>query len=291
MAGELEMLKQKIQKMENTDPRESSRVKSLGCPFSPEIIGEPLPVYFKSAKIKEYDGSTDPEEHVTRFENVVMLHCYGDQIKCKVFLTTLVDSAQRWFENLEESSIKTFKKFRKVFLQHFSSSKRYKKTTLSLFEIKQLNEESLRSYIKKFNRVALEVRVCASETKITAFTQGLKKREFFRSLVKRAPRYFEDLLARAEKYINMEEAQRQKREKDKKEGHMEKGNQSSQRGRRQDPPGRLATYAPHRISRDQGVHLCEENAQPLPQKRPGKYCSVHRVNTHDTNECRRLIVE
>ncbi|XP_073130434.1 uncharacterized protein [Henckelia pumila] len=224
MAGELEMLKQKIQKMENTDPRESARIKSLGCPFSPKIIGEPLPVYFKSAKIKEYDGSADPEEHVTRFENVAMLHCYGDQIKCKIFLTTLVDSAQRWFENLEEGSIKTFKEFREVFLQHFSSSKRYKKTTLSLFEIKQLNEESLRAYIKKFNRVALEVPACAPETKITAFTQGLREGEFFRFLVQRAPRYFEDLLAQAEKYISMEEAQRQKREKDRREEQKEREN-------------------------------------------------------------------
>ncbi|XP_073138285.1 uncharacterized protein [Henckelia pumila] len=291
MAGELEMLKQKIQKLENTDPRESSRVKILGCPFSPKIIGEPLPVYFRSAKIKEYDGSADPEEHVTRFENVAMLHCYGDQIKCKVFLTTLVDSAQRWFENLEEGSIKTFKEFREVFLQHFSSSKRYKKTTLSLFEIKQLNEDSLRAYIKKFNRVALEVPACAPETKITAFTQGLREGEFFRSLVKRAPRYFEDLLARAEKYINMEEAQRQKREKDRREEKKEKENQGSQGRRRQDQPGRLAAFAPHRVARDREIHLCEENVQPLPPKRPGKYCSIHRVNTHDTSECRRLIME
>ncbi|XP_073138783.1 uncharacterized protein [Henckelia pumila] len=291
MAGELEMLKQKIQKLENSDPRESARIKSLGCPFSLEIIGEPLPVYFKSAKIKEYDGSADPKEHVTWFENVAMLHCYGDQIKCKVFLTTLVDSAQRWFENLEEGSIKTFKEFREVFLQHFSSSKRYKKTTLSLFEIKQLNEESLRAYIKKFNRVALEVPVCAPETKITAFTQGLREGEFFRSLVKRAPRYFEDLLARAEKYINMEEAQRQKREKDRREEQKERGNQGSQGRRRQDQPGRLAAFAPHRVARDREIHLCEENVQPLPLKRPGKYCSIHRVNTHDTSECRRLVVE
>ncbi|XP_073130049.1 uncharacterized protein [Henckelia pumila] len=291
MAGDLEMLKQKIQKLENTDPRESARVKSLGCPFSPEIIGEPLPVYFKSAKIKEYDGSADPEEHVTRFENVAMLHCYGDQIKCKVFLTTLVDSAQRWFENLEEGSIKTFKEFREVFLQHFSSSKRYKKITLSLFEIKQLNEESLRAYIKKFNRVALEMPACAPETKITAFTQGLREGEFFRSLVKRAPRYFEDLLAQAEKYINMEEAQRQKREKDRREEQKERGNQGSQGRRRQDQSGRLAAFAPHRVARDREIHLCEENVQPLPPKRPRKYCSIHRVNTHDTSECWRLVVE
>ncbi|XP_073137058.1 uncharacterized protein [Henckelia pumila] len=126
-----------------------------------------------------------------------MLHCYGNQIKCKVFLTTLVDSAQSWFDNLEEGSVKTFKEFREVFLQHFSSSKWYKKTTLSLFEIKQLGKESLRAYIQKFNRIALEVPACAPQTKITAFTQRLREGEFFWSLVKRAPQYFEDLLARA----------------------------------------------------------------------------------------------
>ncbi|XP_073152467.1 uncharacterized protein [Henckelia pumila] len=240
MAGELEMLKQKIQKLDNTDPQESSRVKSLGCPFFSKIIGESLPVYFKSAKIKEYDGSADPEEH-------------------------------RWFENLKEGSIMTFKEFREVFLQHFSSSKRYKKTTLSFFEIKQLNEESLRAYFKKFNRVALEVPACAPETKITAFTQGLKEGEFFRSLVKRAPRYFEDLLARAEKYINMEEAQRQKREKDRKEENR----------RRKET----------RVIKEEEDRINQGGLPLLLLTGPGKYCSIHRVNTHDTNECQRLIVE
>lgn len=42
--------------------------------FSSEIVNEPVPVHFKSAKIRDYDGKTDPEEHLSQFENVVMLH-------------------------------------------------------------------------------------------------------------------------------------------------------------------------------------------------------------------------
>ncbi|XP_073153762.1 uncharacterized protein [Henckelia pumila] len=269
--------------------KEPEKEQSLGCPFSPEIIKEPLPAHLKSAKIKEYDGSGDPEEHVARFENVVMLHCYNDQIKCKVFLTTLVDSTQRWFENLEVGSIHAFKEFREAFLQHFSSSKRYRKTTLSLFEMKQAGEESLRAYIKKFNKIALEVPACAPETRITEFMQGIKEGELFRSLVKKTPRNFEDLLAQAEKYINMEEAQRQKREKDRREGNNEKGSRSGQGGGKNDHPGRLMAYASQKMTRDRGVHMCEEDVRPASQKRPGKYCSIHRVNTHNTSECRRLL--
>ncbi|XP_073138653.1 uncharacterized protein [Henckelia pumila] len=264
-------------------------IKIPGCPFSQEVIEEPLPSHYKSEKIWEYDGSTDPEEHLSRFENVAMLHCYGDKIKCKVFLTTLVDSSQRWFEKLEPQSIRSFTEFKQVFLQHFSSSKRYMKTAYSLFEARHTGDESLKTYIKRFNnyKTALEVPTCAQETKITAFTQGLRDGEFFKSLVKIAPRTFEDLLARAEKYINMEEAQRKKKEVARREG-----SQDRERNREsQDPMGRLSRYSPHRGSRDSSVYVCEEGVEArsfASKENPQKYCALHREGAHDTSECRVL---
>ncbi|XP_073067283.1 uncharacterized protein [Primulina eburnea] len=154
------------------ESRRTTRVVARGCPFADVIVREPLPGNFKSAKVKDYDGNANPEEHLARFENMAMLHCYIDRIKCKVFLTTLVDSAQRWFEGLPPQSVHSFRDFQKVFLHYFSSSKKYKKTAFSLFEVKQSPEESLRAYIKRFNRVALDVPSCAAETKTTAFTHG-----------------------------------------------------------------------------------------------------------------------
>ncbi|XP_073121062.1 uncharacterized protein [Henckelia pumila] len=269
MADELHELRRKVQKLEEGGSQMACPIKIPGCPFSQEVIEEPLPLNYKSAKIREYDGSTDPEEHLARFENVAMLHCYGDKIKCKVFLTTLVDSAQRWFEKLEPQSIQSFAEFKQVFLQHFGSSKRYRKTAYSLFEAKQSGEESLRTYIKRFNKIALEVPTCAQETKITAFTQGLREGEFFKSLVKKAPRTFEDLLARAEKYINMEEAQRQKKEVARREGGREQGRSRENH----DPMGRLSRV---------------DTQAPVSKEKLWKYCALHQECTHDTSECRTL---
>ncbi|XP_073138248.1 uncharacterized protein [Henckelia pumila] len=287
MADELHELRRKVQKLEEGGSQMACPIKIPGCPFSQEVIEEPLPLNYKSAKIREYDGSTDPEEHLARFENVAMLHCYGDKIKCKVFLTTLVDSSQRWFEKLEPQSVQSFAKFKQVFLQHFGSSKRYRKTAYSLFEAKQSGEESLRTYIKRFNKIALEVPTCAQETKITAFTQGLREGEFFKSLVKKAPRTFENLLARAEKYINMEEAQKQKREVARREGGREQGRSRENH----DPMGRLSRYAPYRGTRDKAVHMCEERVDtqtPVSKEKLWKYCALHQECTHDTSECRTL---
>ncbi|XP_075521061.1 uncharacterized protein LOC142554255 [Primulina tabacum] len=104
--------------------RSTSRDVTKGCPFAEIIVWEPLPGNFKSAKVKDYDDNANPEEHLARFENMAMLHCYTDRIKCKVFLITLVDSAQRWFEGLAPQSISSFKDFQKAFSHHFSSKQK-----------------------------------------------------------------------------------------------------------------------------------------------------------------------
>ncbi|XP_075504535.1 uncharacterized protein LOC142541974 [Primulina tabacum] len=219
-----------------------------GCPFSDVIVRKPLSGHFKSFKIKDYDGSSDPEEHPALFKNIAMLRCYGDKIKCKVFLTTLVDSAHSWFEGLSPHSIQSFEHLKKLFLHHFSNSNMYKKTTFSSFEVKQCPEETLRSYIRRFNRVVLDVPSCAPETKTTVFTQGLIEGEFFRSLTKKFPRDFEDLLARTEKYITTEEAQKQKRDALKRErgGLMVR---TEERVQKRVNSGHFSHYVPLKIAR------------------------------------------
>ncbi|XP_075515906.1 uncharacterized protein LOC142550713 [Primulina tabacum] len=221
---------------------------------------------------------------------MAMLHCYTDRIKCKVFLTTLVDSAQRWFEGLASQSISSFGDFQKVFLHHFSSSKKYKKTAFSLFEVKQNPEESLRAYIRRFNRVALDVPTCATETKTTTFTQGLREGEFFKSLTKKVSGDFEDLLSRAEKYINMEEAQKQKREAVRKE----KGDRMSkpeEKGQKRGNIGHFSHHVPLKIAREREVQECSRDLAPDHQlSRPEKsgFCSFYKVCHHNTENCKAL---
>ncbi|XP_075503967.1 uncharacterized protein LOC142541295 [Primulina tabacum] len=291
VAEELLELRQKMKVLEGQlENRSTSRTITRGCPFADIIVREPLPGNFKSAKVKDYDGNADSEEHLARFENMAMLHCYTDRIKCKVFLTTLVDSAQRWFEGLAPQSISSFNDFQKLFSHHFSSSKKYKKTAFSLFEVNQSPEESLRAYIRRFNRVALDVPTCATETKTTAFTQGLREGEFFKSLTKKVPGDFEDLLSRADKYINTEEAQKQKREAVKKE-RGDRVSKPEERGQKRCNPGHFSQHVPLEMAREREVQECSRDLAPdhqlsLPEKRG--FCTFHKVCYHNTEDCKTL---
>ncbi|XP_073057316.1 uncharacterized protein [Primulina eburnea] len=281
MAEELLGLRQKVKVLEGQmDSRGPSRAITRGWPFAEIIVREPLLGNFKSAKIKDYDGNADPEEHLARFENMAMLHCNTDRINCKEFLTMLVDSTQRWFEGLAPQSIHSFKDIQKVFSHHFSSSKKYKKTAFSLFEVKQSREESLRANIRRFNRVALDVPTCATETKTTVFTQGLRE----------GSRGFRRLIVPAEKYINMEEAQKKKREAVKKE-RGDRVSKPEERGQKWGNPGHFSHHVPLKIAREMEMqecsrHLASDHQLPRPERRG--FCSLHKVCYHNTEDCKTL---
>ena len=72
--------------------------------------------------------------------------------------------------------------------------------------IKQREEETLRSYISRFNKEALSIDKANDKILVAAFTNGLKKGKFLFSLYKNDPKTMSEVLYRATKYMNIEEA-------------------------------------------------------------------------------------
>ena len=72
--------------------------------------------------------------------------------------------------------------------------------------IKQWEDETLRSYITLFNKEALLIDEADDKILVTAFTNGLRKGKFLFSLYKKDPKTMSDVLYRATKYMNMEDA-------------------------------------------------------------------------------------
>ncbi|KAK4382529.1 hypothetical protein Sango_2864000 [Sesamum angolense] len=98
------------------------------------------------------------------------------------------------------------------FLTPFHSSRKHRKTELSLFSIRQKEEEPLKEYLQRFSMAALEVPTVTQEFKTTSLVLGLLDGDFFKSLAKKPATKFDALLARAPEYMNMEDAHASKRE-------------------------------------------------------------------------------
>ncbi|KAL0281733.1 UNVERIFIED_CONTAM: hypothetical protein Sradi_7292200 [Sesamum radiatum] len=128
-------------------------VEEQACiPFTERVIAEKLPVNCRTPTIAEYDGTIDPQEHLSQFENATLLHRYTDGIKCLVFVTTFARAAQRWFNQLPLAVIGSFQEFCSIFLHRFASCRKHRKTELSLFSIRQKEGEPLKEYLQRFTR-------------------------------------------------------------------------------------------------------------------------------------------
>ena len=74
--------------------------------------------------------------------------------------------------------------------------------------IKQREDETLRSYITRFNKEALSIDEANDKILVAAFTNGLRKGMFLFSLYKNNPKTMFDVLYRATKYMNAEDVLR-----------------------------------------------------------------------------------
>ena len=72
--------------------------------------------------------------------------------------------------------------------------------------IKQWEDETLRSYITRFNKEALSLDEADDKILVAAFTNGLRKGKFLFSLYKNNPITMSNVLYKATKYMNVEDA-------------------------------------------------------------------------------------
>ena len=129
-------------------------------------------------QIDSYDGVKDPLDHLETFKALMHLQGVADEIMCKAFPTMLKGATRIWFNQLTPNSISTFKELSAQFTAHFIGGHRYKKSIACLISIKQREEETLRSYISRFNKEALSIDEANDKILVAAFTNGLRKGKF-----------------------------------------------------------------------------------------------------------------
>ena len=183
-------------------------VQQTESPFTAEVIHFPLPAKFRMPQVEAFDGVRDPVDHLNTYKNQMELHGYQDLVRCKAFAITLKGPALAWFNRLLPSSISSFRELSIAFVSHFIGARTYRKPSYHLLTIKQNSQEILRSYVQRFNAESLKVDIPDKKFTITAFIAGLgvQSKDLMFSISKNPQESMAEVIAKAEKYINDEEA-------------------------------------------------------------------------------------
>ena len=200
-------------------------------PFTAEVLRYPLPAKFRMPQVEAFDGVKDPVDHLNTYKNQMELHGYQDPMRCRAFATTLKGPAMAWFNRIPPSTISSFRELSIAFVSHFIGARTYRKPSYHLLTIKQGSQESLKSYVQRFNAESLKIDVPDEKFAITAFIAGLgiQSKDLMFSISKNPQASMAEVLAKAEKYINGKEALLSKRENS--STRKEKGVTDRRRGR------------------------------------------------------------
>ncbi|KAL0446166.1 UNVERIFIED_CONTAM: hypothetical protein Slati_1744500 [Sesamum latifolium] len=158
--------------------------QNRNSPFSNKILIEVVDPSFRMPNLPKYEGTKDPQEHVTTFE---------------------LEKTREWFTSLPSGGIETFEQLVQKFTFHFASKRKQKRSATYLFNIRQKEDESLKNFIGRFNNETLEIQDLEIDMMVSILIHGLKKGPFASALARDPPEDVEQLMRVAQKYTDEEE--------------------------------------------------------------------------------------
>nr|XP_018631227.1 uncharacterized protein LOC108947568 [Nicotiana tomentosiformis] len=138
--------------------------------------------------LKIYDGTTDPEDHVTHYVTAVkgndLTKEQVSSVLLKKFSETLAGGALTWYSQLPGRSIETFEEMADKYVKAHAGDKKVEAGVNDIFAIKQSPREGLRDFLARFNRVRMALPNVSEGMAVDAFQNGLNRNEIVYALEK-----------------------------------------------------------------------------------------------------------
>ncbi|XP_059663887.1 uncharacterized protein LOC132309612 [Cornus florida] len=269
-----------------------SLVQKTNLPFRPSVMKCPLPSKFKMPSIESFDGTKDPIDHLETFQALMHLYVMPDEIMCRAFPTTLKGSIRVWFNKLKPGTIETFEELSKHFVGHFIAGQKHRRSATYLLTVKQQKGESLQDYISRFNTEMLQVEEADDNVALAAFMGGLQTSRFLFSLSEEPPTNMAELLVRAKKHMNDEDAMmaRKGKEGDDKKADKKRPaliTKDEKKTKYKKPMiNQNERASRYKSIQDEPYLKWPPKLKSDPARRPrDKYCRFHKDHGHATEDC------
>ncbi|XP_072062144.1 uncharacterized protein [Arachis hypogaea] len=152
-----------------------------------------------------YDGTKDPQEHITAFEARMNLEGVGDAVRCRAFPVTLAGLTIRWFNALPHGSITAFTDISQSFLARFTTRIAKAKHPINLLGVTQKPREPTRKFLDRFNDECLEIDGLTDSVASLCLKNGLLNEDFRKHLTTKPVWTMQEIQSVAKEYINDEE--------------------------------------------------------------------------------------
>ncbi|XP_057723728.1 uncharacterized protein LOC130939657 [Arachis stenosperma] len=173
--------------------------------FHHSILKVRLPKHFDKPTNMRYDGTQDPQEHLTTFEARMNLKGVGDAVRCRAFPVTLAGPAIRWFNGLLQGSITTFSDITRGFLAQFTMHIAKAKHPINLLGVTQRTGEPTKKCLDRFNDECLEIDALTDSVASLCLTNGSLNEDFRKHLTMKPVWTMQEIQNVAREYINNEE--------------------------------------------------------------------------------------
>ncbi|XP_075083852.1 uncharacterized protein LOC142167799 [Nicotiana tabacum] len=149
-------------------------------PYTDEVAPHAIPKTFTMPPYQKiYDGTIDPEDHVTHYVTAVKGNDLAKEqvssILLKKFYETLTGGALTWYSQLHARSIETFEEMADKFVTAHAGAKKAEARMNDIFAIKQSPGEGLRDFLARFNRVRMTLPNVSKGMVVAAFQNWLNR--------------------------------------------------------------------------------------------------------------------
>nr|GEZ31862.1 reverse transcriptase domain-containing protein [Tanacetum cinerariifolium] len=152
-------------------------------PFTPRICCFDFPKKTRIlSKVKTYDGSEDPENHLKIFQAATKVECWAMPTWCHMFNSTLTGSARVWFDDLPSKSVDSYDDLKKAFRANFLQQKKCNKNPVKIHNIKQRERESTEDFVQRFKTKSRHVNGARERIRILRFMHGITNPELIKCL-------------------------------------------------------------------------------------------------------------